>query len=97
MVSVTTTGADLTLDDTHYCVLCDSASVIALALPPSDAANAGRVYVIKNLGAGTVTIDADAGAGGQVEGGASTSVASSRAITLVADGARDWHIIGSTA
>lgn len=96
-VSVLRTGADLTLDDTHYCVLCDSASDITLALPPSDALNAGRVYVIKNVGAGTVTISADTGAGDRVENGASASVLTDRATTLVADGTNDWHIIGSTA
>ena len=95
-VPFTKTAASLTLDDSHYCVLC-SGDGITVTLPRSDAAAAGRLYVIKNATSDRVAIKADAAAGNKIEGKATLAVKKNAAVTLVADGEGGWHVVGQAA
>jgi hypothetical protein len=94
-VPLDSASADLALDGTHGCVLCRGGAALTLALPAADAGSAGRVYLLKNVDAGAVTVEAAAGE--QVEGAASITIAAGEARTLVGDGAGAWHVVASTA
>ena len=67
----------------------------ALTLPPSTAANAGRQVVIKNVDLSQLTLLADAPSGDAIDGLAEVTVKKKKAITLVADGAGQWHSIAT--
>jgi hypothetical protein len=95
-VLLTATG--MALDESHYCVICSGASTsVKLALPASNPANAGRIYVIKNVDVNTLTVNPDAVAGDNVEDKASLAVKKNSAVTLIADGAGAWRVIALAA
>ena len=57
---IITTSSDLILDCTHYTVLCDTNSNnITIALPTIIDSIKGRIYVIKNIGDGSNSINID--------------------------------------
>ena len=87
--AITRTNTDLTLDDTHYCVICDGGR--ALRLPKCDAANRGRIYIVKSpetdskIGCdGADTIDGTSD---------SIGVKADGAVTLISDGDQTWHLL----
>jgi hypothetical protein len=88
-------SSDLSLDASHYCLICRSGAATRLALPRSNALNAGRTYVIKNVGAGIVTVVPDTAGGDVVEAAANFRVRRNNTVTLIADGAGAWHVIAS--
>ncbi len=92
---VLVTANDLALDESHYCIVCRGGHPIRLALPPSIPTNAGRAYVIKNVDATSVTLNADTTAGDVIEDGASVRVKKQAALTVIADGGGHWHVIGA--
>jgi hypothetical protein len=96
-VAVLTTGTSLTLDDSHYCVICSGAANVTLTLPAADPERAGRVYVIKNADVSRLTVKAAAGGGQTVDGRASLTIKKGNAMTLIADGAGGWQVIGLAA
>jgi hypothetical protein len=60
LVKVTgNTATTLTLDSTHHVVTLSNSDPVTVTLPAA-ASHSGREYRLKNIGAGTVTIDANA-------------------------------------
>jgi hypothetical protein len=86
---------DMTLDDSQYLVIGRTAAKLALTLPASVPMTAGRTYVIKNLDVGALTVFADTLVGDGIDGLPEFSVKKKKAVTLVADGAGQWHSIGT--
>lgn len=86
---------DQALDDSQYLVIGRNAVKLALTLPASVPATAGRTYVIKNLDVGALTVFADTVVGDGIDGLPEFSVKKKKAVTLVADGAGQWHSIGT--
>jgi hypothetical protein len=91
ITSIGTTVA-VTLDASHYCVICDGGQT--LNLPKVTARNRGRVYVVKTLKSKSTL---NATRPDQIEGAASLAVKKSGAVTVVSDGSGNWLVIGSTA
>jgi hypothetical protein len=88
-IAITTVTNDLTLDETHHCVIC--ANSILLTLPDSASTNTGRVYIVKSQ-KDTVKI------AGNIDGADTTiAVAAGKAVTLVSDGKNTWHTISALA
>jgi hypothetical protein len=90
---VKTTG-NLTLDDSHTCVVCTGATSITVTVPASQPQNAGRIYLIKNVDATKVTLRAAAGGDSTIDGKSTRSIKKLSAVTLIADGEGEWHVIG---
>lgn len=67
----------------------------ALTLPPSTPANAGRQVVVKNADLTSLILQPDAQSGDGIDGLAELSVKKKKAITLIADGAGQWHSIAT--
>jgi hypothetical protein len=90
-VPVRVTTGDLLLDESHYLVVGSGGAPVRLTLPRSTPAGAGRVYVVKNAGASTMTLSA--AAGDSIDQARSVRVNRNVARTVVADGAGRWHVI----
>jgi len=88
------TGRSLALDDGHYCVVCAGAASMKVTLPASIPANAGRVHVIKNVDVMNLTVHADAVAHDKIDDKATLALKKRKAVTLIADGAGAWQVIG---
>jgi hypothetical protein len=89
-------NASLTLDESHYFVVFKTATrAVKVTLPVSDAASAGRSYVVRNVDASSVSVQAQPGSGDTVEDKASLQVKKKTAITLVADGEGGWWLAGT--
>lgn len=88
--SLNTITTTTTLDNTYYAVLCNSSSAFTVNLPAA-ASNTGRVYYIKNINTGTVTVDGNAS---ETIDGATTYALSTQyqAIMIVSNGT-NWFII----
>jgi hypothetical protein len=90
-VAMITATADL--DDSHYCVICTGGAAITLTLPASLPEITGRVYVIKNADA-RLTVRTPAIGGNTIDDKLRVTVKKKSALTLVADGAGGWQVIG---
>lgn len=92
MANSRTVTADTTLDRTYQVVIVNSATGKTITLPSAVAARVScgnsAVYIIKNIGAGTVTVAATAGT---VEA-AATSILTGQSFTYVSDGT-NWYVI----
>ena len=91
------TGVGVTLDESHYCVICEGATTTAtikLTLPASNPANAGRLYVIRNVDVTTLTVNVDPASGDSIEDKPNLPVKKKVAVTLIADGEGAWRVIG---
>ncbi len=66
-----TIAVNTVLDETHWLVLCDSAVARTVTLPPV-ADYHGKVYLVKNINSGTITIAEDAGDTNSLEDGSGT-------------------------
>lgn len=89
-VGVTTLNANATLTAAHHVLLCSNA--ITLTLPKSAGPDAGRLYVVRNIGAAAVTLKRQPG--DKIEGVASNLVINPKnAMTIVADGASNWFVL----
>jgi hypothetical protein len=93
-VAVTSTAANLTLDNTNYIVIGTNGATITLTLPDA-ITNAGRMYIIKSAGAGDITLDATPNAQ-SIDGLATYTIAGGGNIskTIVSDGT-NWYVIGN--
>lgn len=86
-VSVATTNIAYTLGADNNVLLCNGTFTVNL---PAVASSSRRVYTIKNIGSGTVTLD---GNGSETIDGATTqTLAQYDSLTVVCDGS-NWYII----
>jgi len=92
---LTTTSLDMTLDDSHYCVICRGAASMTITLPASTPTTMGRIFVVKNIDVATFKIVADSGAGDLIDDDAKLIVKKLHAATLIADGAGQWNVIAT--
>jgi len=82
-----------TLDESHYAVVVKGApGAVKLTLPLSDAASVGRTYVIRNVDASSVSLQAQPGSSDTVEDKTTLAVKKKAAVTLVADGEGGWWL-----
>jgi hypothetical protein len=83
-------SANYTITTSDYAINCTSGT-FTLTLPPAATATAGRMFVIKNSGAGTITVDPD---GAELIDGSGTYVISTQyaSITIMSTGT-GWIII----
>jgi hypothetical protein len=71
-------------------ILCNSSSPMTITLPDASGAS-GRIYVIKNINTGTITISK---AGQTIDGAASQTLTTQYAsITLQSNGGTTWYIL----
>jgi hypothetical protein len=77
-------------------VLCGP-SVKTINLPAARASTTGRVYIVKNIGTATVTVNADTLAPDLIDGSLTTDVNQGKAKTLVSDGGGKWYVIATAA
>jgi hypothetical protein len=83
----------LALDESHYAVVVKGApGAVKLTLPLSDAASVGRTYVIRNVDASSVSLQAQPGSSDTVEDKTTLAVKKKAAVTLVADGEGGWWL-----
>lgn len=82
--------ANYVLTANDYCINCTSGT-FTVTLPPAATAGAGRVYVVKNSGTGSITVDGD---GAETIDGAATYLIATQyaSITLISTGT-GWIII----
>ncbi|HCT30461.1 MAG TPA: hypothetical protein DIW31_06950 [Bacteroidales bacterium] len=82
---VSTITEESTLDDTYNIVLCDGTFTLYLG---DASANLGRVYTIKNINSGTITINPY---NSLIEGASSYSLLANKSIVIVSNGSA-WYI-----
>jgi hypothetical protein len=85
-----------TLLASQQLVLCGP-SVKTINLPAARASTTGRVYIVKNIGTATVTVNADTLAPDLIDGSLTTDVNQGKAKTLVSDGGGKWYVIATAA
>jgi hypothetical protein len=86
------TTSSITLNVTHYTVIGDTTSGnITITLPINSSDINGRIYVIKNIGGGTLSVDPTSGV--KIDNVAAT-YSVNNAIQLQSDGT-DWWILSS--
>jgi len=87
-IAIKTVNADLTLDATHHCVICNGD--ITITLPKCAIGNQGRVYIIKSQ---KETTRVHSATGDTIDGLEHKTLGIHRSFTLVSDGIQTWHII----
>ncbi|WP_028079981.1 hypothetical protein [Solimonas soli] len=87
-IAVTAVNSNLALDATQHCLLCSGAPTLTL---PAAAQHAGRVYIVRSLGAATALQPSGTDS---IDGGPTLSVPAGNALTLVSDGVAIWRVIG---
>ena len=92
---IATVNGDMTLDASHYCVICRGPSPMTLTLPASTPVTAGRIFVVKNIDITDFKIVGDGVAGDLIDAAAKLAVKKRRAVTLIADGAGRWNLIAA--
>jgi hypothetical protein len=85
-VSIVTTNT--TLDETYHTVLANATSNITITLPTASSSNVGRIYVIKNINSGVVTIS------GSIEGASSMTLYEKQNVELISNGST-WVVTSS--
>lgn len=80
---VTTLTGAATLTSTYEVYLCDGTFTVTLPSSP----NADRTFTVKNVGAGTVTVDGD---GNNIDGAGTKALAQYEAIQVYGDGSQWW-------
>lgn len=86
---LSTITTSTTLDATYHNVLCNSASALTVTLPAA-ASNSGRVYVIKNINTGTVTVDGNASE--TIDGDTTYALTQYQSIKILCNGS-NWFIV----
>jgi hypothetical protein len=82
------TSTSITLDATHHVVTLSNASPVTVNLP-AIATNVGREYRIKNIGAGTVTIDPNASE--TIEGSTTFNLTTGQSAIVVGTNATNYQ------
>lgn len=88
VLPVVTKSANYTATASDYAILCSATLTLSL---PAAASNTGRSYAVRNIVAGTVTIDPDAAE--LIDGAATKLLAANEFVTIVCDGTQ-WFTIG---
>ncbi len=84
---VTVVTANTTLDETHHTILANSTSNLTITLPDPSSSNVGRIYVIKNINTGVVTIS------GAIDDSTLMSLRQRGVIELISNGS-NWVVYG---
>lgn len=79
--------ATTALDSDH---LLDCDGTFAVTLPPTSD-RTGKELIVKNSGAGTITVDGDGAE--TIDGAASLSVTAGNSATLISDGNSNWVVV----
>jgi hypothetical protein len=87
---ITTVVASTTLTALQYTLLVNSAGATTMTLPAASGCN-GRIYVIKNINTGTVTIDANAAE--TIDGVTTKSIAVQWGVLMIQSNGTGWFII----
>jgi hypothetical protein len=93
-VPLASISADTVLGDNHGYVLARDAAALTLTLPRSVPANEGRIFVVRNINVGTLTLRTELRSRNTIDDRASLEIASGRTATVVADGAGRWYDVG---
>lgn len=84
--NVTTQTGTYSIALTDYFVICNSSSAFTVTAPVTNQTT-GKVYVIKNKGAGTCTV---AAASGNIDGSATYPLAQYQSVNIFFDGTQYW-------
>jgi hypothetical protein len=96
-VTVVDTKGNTSLNAQDHCVICDTQNGDVEISLPSTLFNAGRVYVIKHIGANPKNLQISAASGDLIDSDKNFSLAAGDAVTIVADRKnRAWQIIART-
>ncbi len=95
-VPIATVNGDMTLDESHYCVICRGPSPMTLTLPGSTPMTAGRVFIVKNFDVTDFKLVCDSASGDLIDDDTKLIVKKRRAVTVIADGAGQWTVISAT-
>lgn len=87
VVTTRTISASDTALSTDAILLCDGTLTVTL---PTAATNTGRIYWIRNIGSGTVTVDGNGAE--EVEGSATLTLPLETGATITSDGTAWWII-----
>ncbi|QWY82774.1 hypothetical protein PP641_gp034 [Arthrobacter phage SilentRX] len=87
--AVTTKTANYTVASTDSVIIANLATAITITLPSAVTMTAGRVFTVKNKGAGVATV---ASAAGTIDGAANKTLAQWAFASFISDGA-NWFII----
>jgi hypothetical protein len=83
--------ANLTLDDSHYYVVCSGGQRVTL--PPAGADNQGRAYVIKNMGSQVRVLPTGSNL---IDDDATKILRRNASMTVVSDGATGWLVVANS-
>ncbi len=86
----TVATASVTLGVNHYSVLMNAATPTTVNLPAASGCP-GRIYIIKNINTGTVTIDANAAE--TIDGTATKTIAAQWGVLMIQSNGTSWYII----
>ncbi len=86
--SIKTTTYTITTSDSV--IVCNSSSAFTVSLPSLASASTGRQYIIKNKGAGQITLTASGSE--TIDGSVSVYINQYESLTIVSDGAT-WNVI----
>jgi len=97
-VKRTSISADTTLDTTHFYASVDSAGAARIiTLPVTDGNTFTRMYVIRRIGANSVTINPSGGSSNTINGSSSLTLQNEESVILVSNGgagaAGNWEIV----
>lgn len=87
--AVTTKTASYTVAATDSVIITNSASALTVTLPSAATMTAGKVFTVKNAGAGVATI---ASAAGKIDGATTKTLAQWAGATVISNGT-DWFVI----
>lgn len=87
--AITTKAANYTATASDSVILANLATAITITLPSAATMTAGRVFTVKNIGAGVATI---ASASGKIDGATTKTLAQWASATVISNGT-DWFVI----
>lgn len=85
----TTVTATTTLSSAHYTVFCNKTTAMTINLPAA-ASHSGRVYIVKNINTGVVTVDGNASE--TIDGALTVTLAQYEGVTIQSTGI-SWYIL----
>lgn len=89
-IDVETVTGNTTLSDDDFVILCNSSSAFTITLPAASS-NTGRLYHIKNISTGAITVDGNSSE--TIDGGTTAALSAQfESISIACDGS-NWHII----
>jgi len=88
-LEVLTKTSNYTIESIDNMIICNKETVMTITLPP--ASGGGRVYYIKNIGAGTVTVDGNSS--DTIDGDLTQVVFQHEGIQIADYAANKWAVI----